>query len=52
LPEAEMELAAGFIRRALLLGVFLVAISIVSALAGAASSASAAKISAREEIPL
>jgi hypothetical protein len=42
-----MKLAAGFIRRALLLGVFLVAISIVSALAGAAPSASAAKISAR-----
>jgi len=41
-----MRLAAGFTRRALLLGAFLVAMSIVCALAGAAPSASA-KISAR-----
>jgi len=42
-----MKLAASFIRRALLLGVFLVAMSIVCALAGAAPSARTAKLSAR-----
>ncbi|MGD0274305.1 MAG: hypothetical protein ABSB96_11330 [Gaiellaceae bacterium] len=42
-----MKLAAGFTRQALVLGVFLIATSIVSALAGAAPSAHAAGFSAR-----
>ncbi len=42
-----MKLAVRFTRRALLLGVFLVATSIVCALAGAAPSASTANFSAR-----
>lgn len=42
-----MKLAAGFTRRALLLGAFLVATSVVSVLARAATSTRAASFSAR-----